>query len=764
MRAEQQIIALATEKTAFGNPRKPLSRVDRASTGPVDLVTDRQKYEGLGMLALIIMPVLLVNVVIVTNLAGGFNHWDDLEPHIMSVLSQPPSIVLGVRNATGAFGFLVNNKYYLPLVNTRVTVEAVAVIPEHEFSFCAGIISGSLLDERLAGDGGMVMMMVMMMMMMVMMMAMMTMMLLLLLLMMMMGALGVTDDNGIASFPDLAIISGPPGAYTFNATAYLEGDDINPITNVRSASYIPMWSTIEISPAREAPRAVEYNKLFDGTDLFCLNDLDTGVDTCAQADSPELLPPEASVSYSGSGVLDNATALTLFVVANFSEALLPNLVVTRTSDPQRVGSVDRMARLSWGAAGSNLVQAPLGDSGTVTFDKFRVLGANNPTLFLAYYCAGVFRLYNENWASEDRGGTMAALEGDKWVGAQRGAQIDEISVAVGDATYLPQVELTDYPKEVVEGEEFSVYLNVYSFSYPRSRQRVFFVAGVTLFAECIPVDGIPATNAHDFQSYRKVLLGGASFVTTSEQAVFPTGMDGTYRIRIYSEGLFVAETVDIVVRSMVNYVRVGLPYSLQALYGDPGCAAEWAPAVMDNSIEDDQAICLSLPTFAPLQGGLPYVDAFVCNVPLKANEKASLAQSCVPVTGKRVRVSMLSGTAKTDAVPLNFFPGTVERRWDFAGTDMALGNITHLSNNNVMNGAIPTFVKFSVGGVDSATVIAIEPADLKRVQDVVHATVIAIEPADLEKVQDVVQYCGAYAPVAHIEILNYASRPTRFRA
>lgn len=178
MRAEQQIIALATEKTAFGNPRKPLSRVDRASTGPVDLVTDRQKYapprscspprdwsriapcslctvlvvqllfscllpalsvaapqcteknpgprpryEGLGMLALIIMPVLLVNVVIVTNLAGGFNHWDDLEPHIMSVLSQPPSIVLGVRNATGAFGFLVNNKYYLPLVNTRVTVE-----------------------------------------------------------------------------------------------------------------------------------------------------------------------------------------------------------------------------------------------------------------------------------------------------------------------------------------------------------------------------------------------------------------------------------------------------------------------------------------------------------------------------------------------------------------------------------------------------------------------------------------------------------------
>ena len=44
MRAEQNIIALATEKTAFGNPRKPLKRADRAYTGPVDLVTDRQKY------------------------------------------------------------------------------------------------------------------------------------------------------------------------------------------------------------------------------------------------------------------------------------------------------------------------------------------------------------------------------------------------------------------------------------------------------------------------------------------------------------------------------------------------------------------------------------------------------------------------------------------------------------------------------------------------------------------------------------------------
>ena len=80
------------------------------------------------MLALIIMPVLLVNVAIVTNLAGGFNNWDDLEPHILTVVARPPSMVLGVRNETGVFRFLVNNKFYLPLVDTRVTLE---VPPPH---------------------------------------------------------------------------------------------------------------------------------------------------------------------------------------------------------------------------------------------------------------------------------------------------------------------------------------------------------------------------------------------------------------------------------------------------------------------------------------------------------------------------------------------------------------------------------------------------------------------------------------------------------
>ena len=31
-----------------------------------------------------------------------------------------------------------------------------------------------------------------------------------------------------------------------------------------------------------------------------------------------------------------------------------------------------------------------------------------------------------------------------------------------------QVELTDYPKEVVEGEVFAIFLNVFRFDYPRS--------------------------------------------------------------------------------------------------------------------------------------------------------------------------------------------------------------------------------------------------------------------------------------------------------
>ena len=83
------------------------------------------------------------------------------------------------------------------------------------------------------------------------------------------------------------------------------------------------------------------------------------------------------------------------------------------------------------------------------------------------------------------------------------------------------MELTDYPRSVVEGEAFSVYLNVYRFSYPRSRQRVYFVPDVTLFAEAVPVDGIPAVSAADFNARRKVLLGAVSPRTTAEAAAFP---------------------------------------------------------------------------------------------------------------------------------------------------------------------------------------------------------------------------------------------------
>ena len=42
-----------------------------------------------------------------------------------------------------------------------------------------------------------------------------------------------------------------------------------------------------------------------------------------------------------------------------------------------------------------------------------------------------------------------------------------------------------------------------------------------------------------------------------------------------------------------------------------------------------------------------------------------------------------------------------------------------------------------------------------------NATVIAIEPSDLTRVEDVIQFCGAYAPIAHIELLDTVSRPTR---
>jgi hypothetical protein len=39
-------------------------------------------------------------------------------------------------------------------------------------------------------------------------------------------------------------------------------------------------------------------------------------------------------------------------------------------------------------------------------------------------------------------------------------------------------------------------------------------------------------------------------------------------------------------------------------------------------------------------------------------------------------------------------------------------------------------------------------------------TVIATEPADAKRLRDAVRFCGGYAPVAHLELLNYAQRPT----
>ena len=82
-----------------------------------------RRYEGLGLLALIIMPVLIINVLITMNLAGGFDHWDDQFPAGLSVLAQPDSVVLGVRNATGPFRFLVKNKHHLPLVGAKVVLQ-----------------------------------------------------------------------------------------------------------------------------------------------------------------------------------------------------------------------------------------------------------------------------------------------------------------------------------------------------------------------------------------------------------------------------------------------------------------------------------------------------------------------------------------------------------------------------------------------------------------------------------------------------------------
>ena len=44
------------------------------------------------------------------------------------------------------------------------------------------------------------------------------------------------------------------------------------------------------------------------------------------------------------------------------------------------------------------------------FPGFRVLGANNPALFFAFYCHGVFSIWNENWDYEFAGHAATGKE------------------------------------------------------------------------------------------------------------------------------------------------------------------------------------------------------------------------------------------------------------------------------------------------------------------------------------------------------------------
>lgn len=71
---------------------------------------------------------------------------------------------------------------------------------------------------------------------------------------------------------------------------------------------------------------------------------------------------------------------------------------------------------------------------------------------------------------------------------------------------MTQLEIIDQPNDIVEGKEFVMQLNTYAYIYPRARKRFYFVAGVYVFAEAVPISGVMAHNRKDFKKRSKVLL------------------------------------------------------------------------------------------------------------------------------------------------------------------------------------------------------------------------------------------------------------------
>ena len=662
-------------------------RVDDFHSGFVDLVTDRVKNRWFSIFVIVLFPVALLNILVVRRISSVPDKWLDQIPAQMSILQWPSDLVLGVKSrASGtSLKVIVANADSLPVLDSQVSISLVSMVPEEEFDFCSGVIAGSNLDERLGPVCGAKLA----------------------------GHEKDTDVSGIAVFDEFAFVAGVPGTYILNVTVSKVQDYQDEFGREATGALIGAHAwfqvkvhrnlNITITPTTRPPKAIEYLTVFNGKGTVCTAPADGGTAQCSQGDRPDLRPPSASVLYTGGSELSNMTTVVLFTVANFSEVLLKKVQFPRTNYPHMAGSADRMARISSSLGGYSLqdtisapdgsigVSDPDGDghwNGTVEFPGFRVLGSNNPSLFFAFYCSGVFSIWNSNWDYNFPGNKydgrpaesvrqvlemtmlprrdynpiedaklLRPAEGEWWIGGQAPAEIGDDGVAAGDQAYLPQLEVIDSPPDVLEGDEFVVQLNTFACSYPRARcdQKYFFVPGVTIFAEAVPLSGIVATNREDFKRRSKVLLNAISAPSTEESSFFSQlsfsefGDEGVYRIRIFAEGHWHYDSPPITVRTKINLVLVRLPASVQLQW--PGCDSFMTLPPKDENFDgnpdsdfpasQEMAVCLEAQPFVPLTD-LPYAEAYVCSMSQGRLAIASLQESCNHIRGKSMKVTINS--------------------------------------------------------------------------------------------------------------------------
>ena len=426
----------------------PFKKVDSFSVGPLDLVTERTNSAYLSASAIVLVPAIAMCFGIVLYLKQPVNAWTDGAPVYVDILDFPSDMIMGELCCHGTFRLMVSNQYSLPLRNVSVSLSVAHVLPDPDYSMCSDLIAGSLEAERLQAlcTPGL------------------------------QGAENLTDVNGLASFEVVSVVAGVPGMYTFNVSASLAvkgrlGSSYIPYVTKTVSLHVSRNFNVEIIPSRFAPDEIEYGVSFVGYGSVCTTDAARSQFVCAHGSRDDLKPPSATLTYAGTQNVSSGVVMSLFTVGHMKEILQPDVRFGMTKNPHGVGSYYRHARITNGSTIS--FSSPVSESGYVEFSSFSVLGANNPSMFFAFYACGTFALWNKNWIEDGQlyvqemailppnntKGQRAAL-GDRYVGdgpADGAGEFDDNGQAIGDKVYLTQIELADYlPTQVLEGETFTV--------------------------------------------------------------------------------------------------------------------------------------------------------------------------------------------------------------------------------------------------------------------------------------------------------------------